>query len=250
MRTKWLVMGFVFVAWGMTAEAAVSPDDVLQAIDQMTVEQIHQLHQKLEAKIWEPVPEGFFTRLSADFGGSYSRLDKVDLSSVSLSGGDLDVKDAGGANFGLLWRVGAGDRFRLGTRFGSWHVRDSNRADEGYSRADVYGGLVSLAVNYQIMRSDSWILWTEVAPGGGWIGVDTLDTPAGAASTLRSFDRSFTHVDLQAGGSWRLNSAISFYLSGGYRWSEAVNLKEGGGSTDVRVDASGFGGRLGLAVNF
>lgn len=249
MKMKWLAISVV-LAWGVTAEAVVSPEDILDAVDQMTEEQVRELYHKLGARWRKPMSKGTLSRLTVDLGSTFSRLDTVDLSSVTLSGGSMDVEDPRGSSFGLLWRFGRGDRLRVGARFGSWEADDSNRGAEGYSRVNVTGKTMMLALNYQFVRTDPWILWAEVAPGGGWIEVDTLDTPTGEASTLRELERGFPQVDFQVGASWRLNSFFSFYLSGGYRLAEAVNLKEGGESTPVRVNASGFSGRCGFGINF
>jgi hypothetical protein len=114
----------------------------------------------------------------------------------------------------------------------------------------VAGGSLSLAANYQWVRSDSWLLWTEIAPGVGSVALETVDTPNGEATTLRSFDGSFTQVDLQGGVSWRFNPVLTLFLSAGYRFAESVDLEEGGKTSEVKFDASGFSGRFGLGVNF
>jgi hypothetical protein len=231
------------------AHGEVSPADLIQAVDQMSPEQAHELQQKLEAKLWEPVPQGFFTRMAVDIGVSYSSLDRVDLAPLSLSSGRLDVDEVSGMDVSLLWRLFS-ERFRFGLRFGSWAARDSDFGEAGYSRADVVGGNLSLVANYQWIRSDSWLVWTEVAPGAGSIAVETVDTPADQSTTLRSFDGSFGLLDLQAGASWRFNRVLCLFLSGGYRFAESLDLDEGGRATTVEVDARGPVGRFGLGVNF
>jgi len=244
------IAAVLWLMGGLTAlSGEVSPDDVIRAVDQMTPEQVQDFQQKLEAKMWKPVPQGFFTRMAVDVGVSYSSLDTVDLSSVSLSGGRMDVDSVSGLDLGVLWQVFS-DRFRFGLRFGGLASTDSNLAGAGYSRADVAAGNASLAANYQWVRSDSWLLWTEIAPGAGSAAIETVDTPAGQATTLRSFDGSFGLLDLQAGVSWRFNPVLALSLSGGYRFAESVDMEEGGRTSGVEFDASGFNGRGGLAVNF
>ena len=161
----------------------------------------------------------------------------------------MDVEEVGGASVGLLWRV-AGDDLRLGLRMESWAAEDSKLLPAGYSSVDVIGGSAALAVNYQWIRSDSWLVWSEVAVGGGGVSVDTVDTPSGKASTLRTFDETFGQLDLQAGASWRFNPVLSLFLSAGYRFAEAIELEEGGEPSPIKFDASGFQSRLGLGVNF
>ena len=113
------------LAWIVMARGEVTPDDLIRAVDQMNPEQVHEFQQKLEAKLWKPVPQGFFRRMAVDLGVSFSSLDTVDLKSVSLSGGRMHVDKVSGLDLGLLWRV-YGDRFRLGLRLGSWAATDSN----------------------------------------------------------------------------------------------------------------------------
>ena len=231
------------------ASGEVTPDDLIQAVDQMSPEQVYEFQQKLEAKLWKPVPQGFFTRMAVDIGVSYSALDTVDLSSVTLSGGSMDVDAVGGIDLSLLWRI-LNERLRLGVRFGNWAAMDSNLADAGYTRAEVTGGNVSLVANYQLVRSDSWLLWAEVAPGAGAIAIEMVDTPTGEATTLRSLDGSFGQVDVLGGVSLRLNPVIACFLTAGYRFAESVDLEEGGKTTAMEVDATGFNARTGLGVNF
>ncbi len=244
-----LAMAGIFVVSCLMARAEVTPDDLIRAVDQMSPEQVHAFQQKLEAKMWEPVPQGFFTRMAVDLGVSYASLDTLDLSSVPLSGGNMNVDQVGGIDVGLLWRL-SGERFRIGLRLGSWAAVDSNLGEGGYSRAEVTGGSLALAANYQWVRSGSWLIWTEMAPGVGSVEVETVNTPSGEATTLRSFDGSFAQVDLQGGASWRFNPVLTLFLSAGYRFAESVDLEEGGQTSGVTFDASGFNARAGLGVNF
>jgi len=231
------------------AYAEVTPEQVLEAVDKMTPEQVLALSQKLESKVWKPIPEGFFTRAAFDIGVSGSSLDKVDLKSVPLSGGKLTVDEIDGLDLGLLWRIG-GEHFRLGLRMSAWDTYDSNLGEGGYSRVEISGGSVALAANVQAIRTDKFLLWAEVAPGGSWVAIDTVDTPSGQATTLRQLDASFGQVDVTAGASWRMNRILSFSASGGYRFAESVTLEEGGQKIDARLDASGYLGRIALGFNF
>lgn len=247
MKMKYLIVG---VALALVAPFArgVSPEDLINAVDAMTPEQVQLFQQKLEARFWEPVPEGFFTRMGVDVAATVSTPDKANLSSVSLSGGPMDLDTVAGASFGLLWRV-TNERLRLGLRVDQGVAMDSNLTDAGYSRVTLNTGTMSLAVNVQCLRTDRWLLWTEVAPGFGYVEVETVNTPTGQPTTIRSLDQAFSHVDLVAGVSWRMNPVLSLFLSGGYRVAESVDLDEGGRSTPVAFDASGFTGRLGLGIN-
>jgi hypothetical protein len=247
MKATRLIIVWAFVC-GIAAYGAVTPDELIKAVDQMTPEQVNELQTKLEAKMWKPVPQGFFTRMSVDVGMSFSSLDTVDLGSVALSGGDMDVDQVGGLDLGLLWRVGEGDRLRLGLRFGGWEALDSNLGGAGYSSAEVTGGYMAFAANYQWVRTPSCLVWTEIAPGS--VAIDIVDTPTGQPTTLRSFDGEYGQVDLQAGFSWRFNPVMTLFLSGGYRFAESVDLEEGGKTRDAEFDASGFVGKFGLGINY
>jgi len=225
----------VLVLAAATASAAeMTAEELLGAVDQMTPEQAQAFSQKLEAKLWQPVPEGFFSRLAG---------------SVALSGGELDVESVDAFDIGLLWRAFS-PRLHLGLRMESWMASDSNLGPGGYSRVEVEGGGVTLVANYQLVRHDTWLVWAELGGGGGGVMVDTVDTPAGEATTLRSFDQDFGMGDARLGAAWRFNRALCLQVSGGYRFAESVELDEGGSETPVTVDASGPSGRIGLGVNF
>jgi hypothetical protein len=246
---KTIRMAMAALALAAASRAEVSPEELIRAVDRMSPEQALALQQTLEAKLWQPVPPGFFHRMAADVGASWSVFDTVGIEPRSLSGGALDVDAAGGLDVGVLWRV-AGDRLRVGLRFATWAATDSDLGEGGYSRADLEGGNVGLAVNYQWVRTESWLLWTEVVPAAGSIALETVDTPAGGTTTLREFDGTYGEVAVQAGVSLRINPAVSVFLSGGYRFAESIDLEEGGRERPVGFDASGFTCRVGLGINF
>lgn len=247
MKTIRTMMTIAAVA--AAAHAEVSPDELIRAVDRMSPEQAHSLQRTLEAKLWKPVPGGFFHRLAVDLNASCSVFDEVGIGALSLSGGGLDMDVVTGGDVGLLWRV-AGDRLRVGLRMDSWSVRDANLGEGGYSRADLSGSGLGLAVNYQWVRAKSWLLWTEVVPTAAGVELETVDTPRGAATTLREFDGTYGAVDVRAGVALRFNPALSLLLSGGYRFAESIDLEEGGREGPVEFDASGFTGRIGLGINF
>lgn len=246
LRTASLV---IMLAAATASAAEMTADELLGAVDQMTPEQAQAFSQKLEAKLWQPVPEGFFSRMAVDMNVGGGELDKVDVGSVALSGGELDVESVDTFDVGLLWRAFS-PRLHLGLRMESWMASDSNLGPGGYSRVEVEGGGVTLVANYQLVRNDAWLVWAELGGGGGGVMVDTVDTPAGEATTLRSFDQDFGMGDARLGAAWRFNRALCLQVSGGYRFAESVELDEGGSETPVTVDASGPSGRIGLGVNF
>ena len=250
MKTKLAILSGLLLMSPALAQAEITPEELIQAVEAMTPEQVHTLQQTLrQRRTATPAAKRYFRGKALDLGFTYSSFDTVNLSSVTLSGGDMDIDDVRGFDIGLLWRP-AGERFLLGLRFGNWMANDSNLGEGGYTRADLKGGYFSLAANYQFVRSDSWILWAEVAPGFGNVKLSTVDTPNEGATTLRFFDGSFVQADLQAGVSYRCCPNFTVFLSGGYRFAESINLDEGGRKGDLEFDASGFTGKWGLGLNF
>ncbi len=244
---RYVLIGLLFIV--AHAASALTPDELLDTVDRMTPEQVQQFHQKLEAKYWEPVPEGFFRRMAIDVSASYLRLDTVDIDALDLVDRDLDVDEAGGFEVGLLWRI-LNDQTRLGFRLGGWKVSDDNLSAAGYSRVALSGQHLALVAQYQLLRTEHWLLWTELAPGVGHVRLESVDTPDEAASTLRKLDGDYWDVLLQGGLSWRPNPVLSLFASAGYRFADKQSLDEGGESTDVRIDVSGFTARLGIGLNF
>ena len=51
------------------AHAEARAQDLLNAEDKMTPEEAQLFRQKLESKNWQPLPEGFFTRMSVSIAG-------------------------------------------------------------------------------------------------------------------------------------------------------------------------------------
>jgi hypothetical protein len=219
------------LACGTAAWGAVTPDEVIGAVDTMTPEQALLFSQKLESKLWKPIPEGFFSRMALDLG----------VWAGSLNDGGLDL--------GLFWRA-FDPRFRLGLRMGSWGASDSNLEPGGYSRADLTGASLALAANMQWVRNAQWLVWTEVAPGIGSVRLELVNTPAGQATTLRTVDGGYAQLDLQAGVALRVNPVLTVSLSGGYRLADGIDLNEGGEETVLDFDASGAFARVALGFNF
>ncbi len=247
---KQIMITLGILAVGVAAAyCEITPEELLRTADQMSPQQVHDFSRKLEARRWEPVPEGFFSRMAVDLGVSVASLEKVDLTKISLSGGKMNVNTVDGLDLGILWQMFC-PQFRFGLRMGGWTATDSNLGNAGYSRADLKGGSVALAANYQWIRSDHWLLWTEIAPGAGSLRLDVVDTPSGESTTFRSFDGSYAQVDLQAGLALRANPVLAIFLSGGYHLTESMKLEEGGAKSAVDFDASGFYGRLGLSFNY
>ena len=249
MKTKSMIMCSFLLVAAVGAQAEMTAEDLIQAVEEMSPEQVATFQRTLRERRTAPdARKRYFRGKALDLGFSYAGLNRVNLDAVTLSAGDMDIDRVRGIDLGLLWRKT--DRFLLGFRFGNWTAEDSNLNENGYTRADIKGGYFSLALNYQIVQSDSWLLWAEVAPGFGSVDLTTVNTPSGEATTLRYFDDSFFQTDLHAGISWRCTKYLTVFLSGGYRFAESVNLDEGGSSSDVSFDASGFTGKWGLGLNF
>lgn len=232
-----------------TASAQTTAEDMVKAVDQMTPDQAYEFSNTLEAKLWKPVPKGFFSRLAVTYGVSSWSLDDADLGGLTPSVNTLDVDAAGGTELGLLWEV-LTPGLRLGARFSGFEASDSDLTGGGYSRIALTGGTASLAANYQFVQSAKWLWWVEGSVGLGGLAVETVDTPQGVPTTLRELDGDFAVAELRAGVAWRFNPVLSLLASAGYRFAEQCTLDEGGRSSGYAVDASGFGAQLGLGVNF
>ncbi|MCX7010613.1 MAG: hypothetical protein NTY53_25775, partial [Kiritimatiellaeota bacterium] len=206
-------------------------------------------YQKLESKFWQPLPEGFFTRMSVSIAAEVSGLAKVSPGSQSATAGKLDMNRARGGEFTLLWNI-CDPKLRLGFEMSSLLASDSKLEDGSYARSDLLGGLGGLVINYQLVRQDSWNLFTQATVGVGGARLDTLDTPKGQATTIHSYDTSFPWAQLQAGLAWRPNSVLTFFASGGYRFAGRADLSEGGDDQHGKLDVSGATCRFGLGFNF
>lgn len=249
MKMKLLIATAAVTLLTCSARAETSAQDLLNAVDKMTPEEAQLFQQKLAAKYWQPLPEGFFTRMSVSLAGEVSGLAKVSPGVQSPAAAKLDLKRAGGGEVALLWNV-LDPKLRIGFEFGSLVASDSKLEDGSYARSDLLGGLGGVVANYQLVRQEHWNLFTQASLGVGGAQLDTLDTPKGQATTIHSYDGSFAWAQLQAGIAWRPNSVLTFFASGGYRFASRVDLSEGGEEHHGKLDVSGATGRLGLAFNF
>ena len=232
-----------------TAHAETGAQDLLNAVDKMTPEEAQLFQQKLEAKYWQPLPEGFFTRMSFTLSMESSGLAKVNPANQSKTGNELDLSRASGGEVAILWNL-FDPKLRLGLEFGTLLASDSKLEDGNYAREDLQAGLGALVVNYQLIREAHWQLFTQASAGVGGARLDTLDTPKGQATTIHSYDASFPWAQLQLGLAWRPNPVLTLFASGGYRFAGSVDLKEGGDDHHGKLDISGGSGRLGVSFNF
>ncbi|TAN36757.1 MAG: hypothetical protein EPN23_08075 [Verrucomicrobia bacterium] len=249
MKLKMMLVAATLVLLPCGLRAEVGAQDLLNAVDKMTPDEAQLFYQKMESKFWKPLPEGFFTRMSVSVAAEGSGIAKVNPDGLSKTGGELDMKRASGGDITILWNV-IDPKLRLGVELGSLLASDSKLEDGNYARMELQSGLGALVVNYQLVKRTHWYLFTQATAGVGGARLETLDTPKGQASTIRSYDASFTWAQLQAGAAWRPNPVLTLFLSGGYRFAERVDLKEGGDAHHGQLDLSGASGRLGVAFNF
>jgi len=249
MKFKMLMAATALALLPVATRAETSAQDLLNAVDKMTPDEALLFRQKLEAKYWQPLPEGFFTRMSISIAAEVSGLSRVTPGSQSKTGGELDLNRASGGALTLLWNV-CDPRLRLGLEFESLLASDSTLDDGSYARSDLQSGLLGLVVNYQLIRESCWELYAQGTAGFGGARLDTLDTPKGQASTEHSYDASFPWAQLQVGAAWRPNPVLTLFISGGYRFAGRADLHEGGEDQHGSLDISGATGRLGLGFNF
>lgn len=230
------------------ADETLTPDAVIKAVERMTPEQAYEFSQKLEARMWEPVPERFFTRLGIFVSVGSVTFEKVDVSGLDLASRDLAIEDMSGLEYGIMWRVA--NKTRVGLKAALWMSQDSRLTETGYSRAELDAAAVSLALNHWLVEKPKWALWTELDLGVGAAELRTANTPAGAATTDRYFEGDFVMANAQLGLAWRLNRLVSLYGAGSWRVASSGKLDEGGQKSSVEFDASGIGVQVGLGVNY
>jgi hypothetical protein len=222
----------------------------LEAIDEMTPEQAHDLEIKLAKRQWNPVPGGFFDRFAFKVSMAAAHTDGFDLSSANLSSGrHLDLEDVGGYELSFLWQL-FDKRFRAGFKVAAMAAEDSHMGPGGYSRAEVSQATSAVVANYQLIRSDSLLWWTEAAIGGSHIELELLDTPLGSASTIHHYEKNYGQGEFSTGVDWRFNPMLSLGGFIGYRYAKDVDLEEGGRKTGASYDPKGFKGGVGLTYNF
>lgn len=232
-------------------DAPVTPQQLIEAVDAMSPDQARDITARLIRKMQaDRKATSYAPRMGASLAvGLASTFDEVSLPPHEWSGGTPDLEDVSAAELTALWRCRS-DRFHWGLRLASFASEDSDMTDAGYTRGRLDAYELTLATQVQIVRAKRWLLWIEIAGGRGSAYLETLDTPTEAASTVREFDGDYWLGDARAGVAWRCSPLCSFYLSGGYRLAEDVDLEEGGSETDATVDPSGPIGMVGFALGF
>jgi len=251
MKGKVIQFGVAAILCGWLVSAAgakeeIAPEDMIEAVRQMTPEQAHEYQSLLAAQAWEPVPEGLFTKLGLVIGASASSLDEVGLPAGMAN--ELDLTDVSGSEISLLWALNP--LLRVGLKFGGWYAEDSALSGAGYSSGELAMGTLGLLLNYQVVRTARWLVWGGLDAGGGGAELETVNTPAGEATTLRRFTAEFGYATPEIGVAWRINPLLSISASGGYRFAGGTEFDEGGEDGDLSLNASGAVGSLALTLNF
>jgi hypothetical protein len=232
------------------AWAETTPEEILDAIEEMTPEQVKELETSLAKRKWEPLPGGFFDRIAFKFSVVGADAGGLDFSSANLSSGnDLELEAVGGDELSVLWQM-FDKRFRAGFKFACMVSEDSDMGDNGYSSAELFQTTSAIVANYQLVRTDAFIWWTEAALGGSYIELELLDTPLGEASTIHRYDKSYAQGELSTGFDWRFNPVLSLNCFIGYQYADDMRLEEGGRKTGIKFDPKGYKGGVGLAYNF
>jgi len=253
MKARACLLAALVAAPGAAIAAAttteVTPEQLLSAVDQMTPDQAYTLYETLEAKLWQPLPQGFFSRMSFLVDVYAASLDDPGVPALDLSAGDLDLDEAGGTSARILWQL-FHPRFRLGLAVDAWQAEDSDLRSAGYSRAELTGGSVALVANHQFVREPSWLLWGELAAGAAGAELEVVDTPAGQPTTMHEFDAGYPYLDLGAGIGWRFNPVLGLFATGAWRLADDAEWEEGSRETNLTLDATGYRFGVGLSINF
>lgn len=228
----------------------IAPEDILKAIDQMTPEQAHEVEAKLAKRQWDPVPGGFFERLALNGSIAVLTMDEIDLDAFKLSTGeDLELEALGGSQMSIMWRLFS-ERFRAGFKFAGYMAEDSDMGPGGYSSVELTNDTAAITANYQIIRSNSFLWWTEASLGGGNLAMEIIDTPVGEATSVRHLKKEYGFGELASGIAWRFNSKLSLNGFAGYQFADEIELEEGGKSTGIELEPKGWKAGLGLSYNF
>ncbi len=226
----------------------VTPSEVLDAVDKMTPEQALEFTQKLESRLWDPLPYGFFSSMAVMVGPSIHEIDSIEVPPGVGGAADARPDGAAGQEVSIIWRC-MGEQTLVGLRFATLAGDESRTAGGGYQRTEILSGSVAVALHQQLVRSESWLLWVDVSGGYAGLEMEEVVTPAEGGSTVRYYDGGYAFGEVRGGATWRINPILGIYASGGYRFADDVSLDEGDIESGIDLDHSGACFQLGLAVN-
>lgn len=230
------------------AWAETTPDEIVAAVDKMTPEQAQELFHSVAKKMHENKGERRGSGLGLALSTAYASFDKVEVPFSTSAGEKLNIDEPWGAQLDITSRCRC-ERMRWGLRLAGWTPQDADISDAGYTRATLAAYEVSVLANVQLVRKPRFLVWGEAAGGRGSAALETLDTPAGEASTLRELTANYWVGDVRAGVAWRSRPGCAVFGTGGYRFANDTKWKEADRDTSARLDTSGFVASIGVAFN-
>lgn len=215
-----------------------------EQVDALTPEEAFRIMNKLKAKQYEPIPEGFFTKLSlsTSFGIQSSKQDDF-YSSVNSKFSDDDNHEMPSFfRASLLWHYS--EKVRLGIGFGIFGNELTKETSTGvFEEVNLSGSYLQLEASRIFNLSQKLSLLPMI--GVGFLQADAM-TKKSDDNTESTYLYEYEGADLMAsaviGLNYKLNKVFHIGVEGGYLYSVVDDLKRSGEVDISNPSELDFGG--------
>lgn len=218
-----LLLSIILVVLCSTSHASLEEE-----IDAMTPDDARRVMAKLKGKMLEPIPAGFFTKMSVTLASHYGFADPQSFRDSLNSSFASEFEELRGYEVSVFWEVK--ENFRLGFGVGVIGQSDVKEVSSDlFHEASLYGMFAQLRTAYVYHLGERWLLMPQVGFGGTFAGA-SIETSNDSASTTHNFKYSGTSLSatVSAALMFKLNPIWTLGLEGGYFYSKTEELKRSG----------------------
>ncbi len=246
-RVLFLTIPALSLAFITTAAQA----DLVKDVDQLSPEQAYEVMTKLQAKVLQPIPETFFTRLTVSVDGGAGAVNPKSYNDYLTARGGNKVNTLGVGKARILWRVS--DNLLFGAIFSGSMSHQTREQQTGvYYRHSLLASSVDLALGYRIALSENFFIAPTLGAGGVFARVTEATTNDTNSSTyvLRYMGMA-PHAMVELPIYYRLNRVWSIGFTNAVQVGNIAKFyrAEDRRSQTPNLSVTGYQGTLSIAFN-
>lgn len=244
--SKWIGFLCAVTAFGVSLAHA----DLVDQVDELSPDRAYLLMNKLQAKVFEPVPEGFFTKLSVNVSSGSAFVDpKAYKARLHPNFNDLDHLMTMKVN--LLWKTQSA--FSFGFMLGGQMGREAEEiAAAIFESVSIRSGFFDLGVSCRLDLDESFFI--APALGVGVIGAGFREETTNDLSQNTYIFRASgiaPHLLVEVPLHYRLNPVWTLNLTNVFQFANVTKLDR---IRDVRasvptLNLSGYQLMFGIGLN-
>jgi hypothetical protein len=229
---------------------SVARASLVDEVDKLTPEQAYQFEQKLGAKVLEPVPQSFFTEMTAAFGGGFGVYDPKTFNDY-LSPNQAKIDTTSLLKVNLMWKLSSHFLFGLIATYEGVHQAHSPSAGV-FHNLSVAAPAADIAAGFRVDLSDHFFLVPTLGIGAitAFVNEETTNDAKLTTYSLRYSGTAF-HALVELPLYLRLNRIWSLGLTNAFQLGNITGMEraEDHPASVPNLSLTGYQGTLTLAFN-